>query len=244
MTKKSFFFLSLFFLSKLSIAQLLNPMDRRHEIGVFIGGNNYIGDVGRRIYVYPNSYALGAIYKLAISKRHLIRINATFAHIFAKDAEASELSRRQRNLSINNDIYELGLGWEFNFFDFFPDRTKSHTFYTFAGIAGFLYSKQINTDLTRNENLAFSIAIPFGIGYKYKFSERFIIAGESGFRYTFTDNIDNSSPKLASQVFGNENNNDWYALTGISLTYTFGRAPCYCSKKKVNRKKKKKFFLF
>ena len=29
--------------------------------------------------------------------------------------------------------------------------------------------------------------------------------------------------------FGNFNNNDWYVFSGFTLTYTFGRKPCYCN---------------
>ena len=299
MMKKLIFFFPIALVSQLGIAQLLKPMDSRHEIGLFVGGSNYIGDVGRRNYVHPNSLALGAIYKLNISKRHIFRANATFAHIFAKDADASDLARRQRNLTIENDIYEFGIGWEFNFFKFDPDRKRNHTFYTFAGVSGFLYSRysfsnahtffrdannnilstglangdptQFSTTTIRSENLAFSMAIPFGVGYKYKFFERFIIAAELGFRYTFTDNIDNSSLEskdltessveegladfngapsvieardtqtIFRQNFGNSANTDWYVFTGISVTYAFGRAPCYCSKDVKRRKKK--FFI-
>ncbi|MEP2335783.1 MAG: DUF6089 family protein, partial [Nonlabens ulvanivorans] len=29
--------------------------------------------------------------------------------------------------------------------------------------------------------------------------------------------------------FGNINNNDWYVFSGVTLTYAFGRKPCYCN---------------
>ena len=29
--------------------------------------------------------------------------------------------------------------------------------------------------------------------------------------------------------FGNINNKDWYMFSNFSLTYTFGRNPCYCN---------------
>ena len=296
MMKKIIYFFPVALLIQLAEAQTLNPLDSRHEVGVFAGGNNYIGDVGRRFYVYPNSYALGAIYKLNISKRHAFRANTSFAHINARDSDASEITRRQRNLTIENDIYEFGLGWEFNFYDFDPDRKGNHTFYTFIGIAGFLYSRhsfsnrheffrdtndnivmtglnngdftQFSTTTIRDNNNALSIAIPFAVGYKYKFFERFIIATELGFRYTFTDNIDNSNPQLndftgstleqglanfngvisvvetrdsetiSRQRFGNLTNTDWYVFTGVSITYTFGRVPCYCTNDVKSRKKK------
>jgi hypothetical protein len=41
-----------------------------HEVGVFVGGSNYIGDVGLTNYISPNKPAFGLLYKWNISKRH------------------------------------------------------------------------------------------------------------------------------------------------------------------------------
>ena len=34
-----------------------------HELGVFVGGSNYIGDVGKTDYFIPNEMAYGVLYK-------------------------------------------------------------------------------------------------------------------------------------------------------------------------------------
>ena len=34
-----------------------------HEVGVFLGGSNFIGDVGKTNYVSPNELAFGILYK-------------------------------------------------------------------------------------------------------------------------------------------------------------------------------------
>ena len=34
-----------------------------NEAGIFAGGSNYIGDIGRTNFIYPNSFAFGGIYK-------------------------------------------------------------------------------------------------------------------------------------------------------------------------------------
>jgi hypothetical protein len=34
-----------------------------HEIGVFLGGSNYVGDVGSTTYIAPNEPAFGILYK-------------------------------------------------------------------------------------------------------------------------------------------------------------------------------------
>jgi len=52
-------------------------------------------------------------------------------------------------------------------------------------------------------------------------------------RYTFTDNLDGSWPeeifgnRMPQREFGNRNTNDWYVLTGVNFTFSWGREPCY-----------------
>ena len=68
------------------------------------------------------------------------------------------------------------------------------------------------------------------LGLKSNISENFILAVEVRANYSFTDNIDGSNPSDESlPKFGNINNNDWYVFSGVTLTYTFGEKPCYCS---------------
>ena len=40
-----------------------------NEVGVFLGGSNYIGDIGSTNYVNPNDFAFGVIYKYNINPR-------------------------------------------------------------------------------------------------------------------------------------------------------------------------------
>ncbi|MBP7470610.1 MAG: hypothetical protein KA782_05930, partial [Flavobacterium sp.] len=46
-----------------------------HEIGVFLGGSNYVGDVGLTTYIAPNEPAFGILYKWNKSPRHSYRFS-------------------------------------------------------------------------------------------------------------------------------------------------------------------------
>ena len=49
------------------------------------------------------------------------------------------------------------------------------------------------------------------------------------FHFTFTNNLDGTAPKNRPFIFGNIGRSyDWYTLSGLTLTYTFGEWPCYC----------------
>ena len=46
-----------------------------NEIGVFIGGTNYIGDVGKTNYISPNKIGASLIYKYNLNPRIALRGN-------------------------------------------------------------------------------------------------------------------------------------------------------------------------
>jgi len=269
--------LGLFF--TLSIAQ-------RHEVGIFAGGANVIGDIGRTNYINPlpvsygsNSlgdripFAVGAIYRFNFNPYMGVRFNGIFSRVVGADASAPEYYKRERNYAFKNNIIEGSLVLEYNFFDINDEHGKKHSPYIFAGVGAFMYDKLlynvdnsfardpngviidpdiIQTDITTRTEKETNFTVPFGAGYKLKYRGNFVISAEVGFRYTQTDNLDHSfasesdfnfntdpglnqdavnqlnSNIIKSRQVGNMSNHDWYVFTGITLTYTFGRPPCYC----------------
>ena len=97
------------------IVTSLNSRAQINELGVFVGGANYIGDVGPTNYIAPNEPAFGIIYKWNRSPRHSWRASFTYADIKSKDIDSDETSRQQRGYEFKNTIKELSLGLEFNF---------------------------------------------------------------------------------------------------------------------------------
>lgn len=207
-----------------------------HEIGVFVGGNNYIGDIGPTTYIAPNELAFGLLYKWNKSPRHSWRISYTQAKISSKDSDASPPGRTQRGYNFENNIKEVSLGLEFNFFDFnLHELTPKITPYIYSGLTYFAYDELffINGE-TKVDFTTGALAIPMTIGIKSNILTHLILGVEVGARYTMTDNLDGSNPKnknLAPLKFGDINSNDWYVFSGFTLTYTFGNKPCYCVNK-------------
>ncbi|MFA9190878.1 DUF6089 family protein [Flavobacterium sp. FZUC8N2.13] len=205
-----------------------------HEIGVFLGGSNYVGDVGKTTYIAPNEPAFGILYKWNRSPRHAWRISYSQSTITANDQDSEEASRSLRGYHFENSIKEVSLALEFNFFDFnLHTLHQKFTPYVTSGISAFRYDDlYVELGETKKNKGKNSIAIPMILGIKSNISRRLVLAAEIGARYTFTDNLDGSNPKeesLSALRFGNLNNNDWYVFSGITLTYTFGEKPCYCA---------------
>lgn len=207
-----------------------------NELGVFIGGSNFVGDVGSTTYINPDNLAFGVLYKWNRSPRHSYRFSFTQSKVTGNDLDSDETGRNRRGYRFENNVKELSAGLEFNFFDFnLHDYHTKVTPYIYSGVSFFIYdglyrytsSPNVTQDVNSN-----SFAIPMTLGIKSNVTPHFIIGAEVGARYTFTDNIDGSNPKTnGSNIlkFGNLNNNDWYVFSGITLTYTFGQKPCYCA---------------
>lgn len=205
-----------------------------HEIGVFLGGSNYIGDVGPTTYIAPHEPAFGILYKWNKSPRHSYRFSYTQSKITSSDLDSKEPGRSQRGYHFENNIKEVSLGLEFNFFDFnLHELGNKTTPYVYSGLSYFYYDElYVFSGETKIDERASSFAIPMILGVKSNISRSLILALEIGARYTLTDNLDGSNPKkesLKTSQFGNINNNDWYVFSGLTLTYTFGEKPCYCA---------------
>lgn len=210
------------------------------EIGGFVGGANYIGDVGNTTYINPNSLVAGGIVKWNRSDRHSFRLSLLYADIQANDASSNQVRRQQRGYSFSNHVAEASLGLEFNFWSFDLSKAEEQsTPYLYTGLTYFQSKHQLlsadrpgrGTLQPQGDNWEFSIPMVFG--YKQTITRRIIGAVEVGARYTFTDNMDGSNPQEVlgrrnpPREFGNTNTKDWYVFSGVSLTFTFGRKPCY-----------------
>ena len=177
----------------------------------------------------------------------------------------SEGARYTRNLSFKNDIYEVKADV---IYDYFQNRKSMRrrvnwTPYGTIGLALF-YSNpkaEYNGETYNLRELgtegqllnggstysAFQLAIPFGVGIRYKLNDLFDISFEFGARFTLTDYLDDVStdyvdktklgspsdiavllsdrsiekpvhPNIASQVGGNQ----WTDEDGYSYTTSYG----------------------
>ncbi|RLD85894.1 MAG: hypothetical protein DRJ07_02100 [Bacteroidetes bacterium] len=210
----------------------INSFSQINELGVFLGGSNYIGDIGSTKYIWPNNYAVGGIYKWNMSPHFTIRGTYTYAKVSGDDTKSGNSFREARGLSFTNTVHEVAAGIEYHFFKYSLSRigyTQTPYIIVEAAVANYA---------TRDDGRIFNFNIPFGIGYKTKLAPNVGIAFETSFRYTFKDDID-GYPTYANidgegnpvdpdgNIQINPNNNDWYVFTGITIVFGFGREGCY-----------------
>lgn len=215
----------------------LTTSAQTYEIGGFVGGANYIGDIGKTNYIAPSDFAFGGIFKWNRSPRHSFRGSIIAAGISGDDTKSSEPRREERGYSFKNTVLEFSAGLEFTFWEFsmYSGQPQS-TPYLYTGLTYFRYKnlyKRFDDEFVEDSK-AGTMAIPMVVGYKTTLGTNMVLGFEIGARYTFTDNLDGSNPvgDLKDDEFlkfGNTNSDDWYVFSGITLTVTFGRKPCYCN---------------
>ncbi|MGB1042321.1 MAG: DUF6089 family protein [Tenacibaculum sp.] len=212
----------------------ITTQSQTHEIGVFLGGTNYVGDIGRTNYIYPNEIGGGLVYKYNLNPRIALRGTYTYIPVSAKDSDSENPFRKNRfgtnrGLEFNNNIHEFALGIEFNFFDYNISNYKTtFTPYILAEVAAFNYSapgEQTNNNTIPLVN-KLSYSLPLGLGIKGRLDDHLAIAFETGIRFTLVDDIDFTTDRISGRDFGGTGN-DWYVFSGVSIVYSFGRPPCY-----------------
>jgi hypothetical protein len=227
------------------------------EVGLFGGISYYLGDLNPGLHFINSRPAYGVLARYIIDSRWVIKANAYRGTVRSDDRMGNA---SMKGLKFESKVTDISLTCEFNFYDYFTGgRRHSLTPYIFGGFGMFFYNptadgvnlrsigtegQQIGFD-GRKPYKAYSIGVPFGIGFKYSLNSRLCFSAEWGMRKTFTDYLDDISttyyldgsqidPANADQVLsdptmlhkprqerGNPSTNDWYNFTGVSLTYKF-----------------------
>lgn len=208
------YFLIIFITLFSTISGVAQRKKTSSELGLFLGGSYYIGDLN------PNGHfsqftkpAGGLIYRYNFYSRYSVRLNALYGNIEAHDSYSDSPSQVQRNLNFKSDIIELSAQFEFNFqnFEIGSDK-KMVSPYIFLGLGGFFFNpkgkyldgwvglRDLRTEgqglkggAKKNRYSKIQISVPFGLGVKAVFSKGIGIAFEWGMRKTFTDYLDDVS---------------------------------------------------
>ena len=230
--------ITLFFL----LTNHLMGFSQIHEMGMFFGGSNTISDLGSTHFIYANSPAFGLIYKWNLTTRYALRASFITTSLKSSDYNANDLSRFNRFFEVDNKVFEFSAGMEVNFFDFdLHNQDREFSPYFFTGINYFQYqlftirNGLSSIDVNKYDS-ALEFSIPAIVGIKFSINNSLVLSFETGIRYSLTDNIDGSNPigQFENDIqvkHGELYNNDWYVFTGIALSYTFGRQPCYCKER-------------
>ena len=198
------------------LTSLAQPVQKSSELGLFLGGSYYIGDLNPLGHFNQfTKPAGGIVFRYNFNSRLAARANAFIGAIEGQDSFSNSPAQHQRNLHFKSDIYELSAQLEFNFLVYkIGDDRQLFSPYVFFGLAWFKFNPQAQlndnwVDLqplgtegqglpngaTKRKYKRVDVAIPFGIGIKANLSKNIGISIEWGMRKTFTDYLDDVSKR-------------------------------------------------
>ncbi len=121
---------------------------QRYEIGLFGGGSNIVGDIGKTSYIYPFAgdaegfpFYGGLMYKMNFNPYQSVRVNLASNHVAFNDKDAAEAYRNLRGFSGSNTITEAAALFEYNFLPINDEQQAMFSPYLFVGV-GMLFYKE------------------------------------------------------------------------------------------------------
>lgn len=185
---------------------------QRHEFGVMVGGNYYLGDLVSNHFMGQIGPSFGLLYRYDFNSRISARIAGHFGTIYG-DSKDNRENLRYKNLSFFSPLTDIEMGVEINFLEFSPG-SSNHNFtpFVFGGLSVFRFNPQtiyqgqvyelqpIGTEgqgttayPDRTPYKLMSWSIPVGGGLKWAVTKRVNLSLEWGIRKTFTDYLDDIS---------------------------------------------------
>jgi hypothetical protein len=190
-----------------------------HDIGVFLGGAYYIGDLNST-HFFMTQPGIGVFYRFNYNYRLSFRGGFNFGSVQADDSQTNNPDQLERNLNFKSKIQEFYTQAEFNFWEY---RVGHSDFifapYIFAGVGVFHFDpmghyqnqwvelrdlategQKTSQNPTQKKYSLYQPVIPFGLGFKLSVSKMITIGFEWGPRKTFTDYLDDVSGKYVDPV--------------------------------------------
>ena len=175
---------------------------------------NYGGDLENKVYTFQHAnFSVGANLAYRVDKFSL-RAGITVGSIHGDDYTNTNYIRR--NLDFSTGIFDASLSLQY---DLFSMDEHKFTPYVFAGIGAFhfnpytyygsqkVYLRPLGTE---GQGLALypdrklysltQFEMPYGIGFKYKLSDRVLIGLEFSSRFLFTDYLDDVSNRYPDEA--------------------------------------------
>lgn len=225
-----------------SFAQLNRPY--LCDFGIQGGVGYYVGDAQQYVFMHPR-YEAGLFFRYKFDQRWSLKVKGeyqTFA-IAEHDGHphyAPTVSRLPEASLPMQQMVNVDVVAEFNFLRFgynsYNPRVKPYTPYVFLGVGFGLYDGQ------RILSVA-SAYIPVGVGFKWKFAERWGLQAAWQHNLYFKDNLEGVMPECGYDNPGEMNgrnpfNNDRAGNFTIGIVFEFAQQKpvCrHCEHRKYNR---------
>jgi len=208
----------------LSFIVSLNLFSQKSSnLGFFVGGAYYLGDINTNKHFYNLQPSLGLLYRYNFNSRWAARGNLYGGYLSANDADSKYAYQIQRNLSFNTIFIDLAGQMEFNFLPYrLGDEKTPYSPYFALGLGGAYFTNSVRP---------IQVTVPISFGIKFNIGSKVGLGIAWSFRKTFTDYIDNLTnyksieavgeveDKYALKQLGHYRHNDWYSMIGIFVSW-------------------------
>ena len=212
---------------------------------IMVGGADYTGDLTQKSVSFKGmGPAVNLNLKYDLGNSFLLRAGVGWGKISADDKDNKNPYLVERNLNFKSNILEGSLCVEFDIFE--PELFDAYP-YIFAGVGVFhfnpyTYDKDnVKTYLqplgTEGQGLSeypekkkYSLTqfcLPFGAGWKIRLNDQWDIIYEFGYRFQFSDYLDDVSTTYADYKILFEKNGPKAAELSFRPTLAPGSIPAY-----------------
>jgi hypothetical protein len=184
------------------------------SLGPSLGATNYKGDLDDDFTLRFTKPGLGAVFNWHFHPNFRFRLSYFHGWMGAADSVSKIPARNWRNLSFRSRIDEVSAQLVYDLLGSSrrPKYRPVYTPYVFAGVAVYNYNPQAKLNGTwynlhdygtegqklpgaTNKYSLTQIAIPVGLGFKYKLNNYWDLSLEMGVRKLFTDYLDDVSDR-------------------------------------------------
>lgn len=177
------------------------------EVGASAGLSYYMGDINPNKPFNQSQFGFGLLLRYYSSTRWAFRV--AYSNLQLNGSDEKSNYRPERGLSFKDNIHDIALMAEFNFFDYFTGSKRNGVSpYIFGGISVLYFNPKADdgtelcnvlTDVDYDGTIPakgedkyskIAMSIPFGVGVKYSLGQRLGIALEWRWDYAFTDWLD------------------------------------------------------
>ena len=204
----------------------------RGEIGLLGGVSYYNGDANSTKPFLENHPAVGALLRAKLHPFVMLKANVLRATVSGNTANFPNKFPGDVQAQFERTFWEVGTQIELNFFKYgfessWDRDVKYHSPYILLGPGLAFYQGQ--------EGNSFAPNLTFGLGYKYKLTERLNVGVEWSMRKLFRDDFDVTDPfnEILDDPYGvghsGIKNNDWYSCAFVFITLDIIKIKGKCS---------------
>ena len=188
-----------------------------------VGGNGRNGGTGVQakpwlldMNLAKTNISAGGFYRLNFTRNIAAKLAVNYARIGGADSLSGIRTQKARNLSFRTDIFETSLTTEYYFYTARNISRRSNTrinfgSYFFAGVgAAFFYPhaqynnqwyslRPLQTEGVNNAYDVMTVVVPMGVGTNFTFNNKIKLGIEFGYRFAFTDYLDDISTRYAPE---------------------------------------------